>query len=229
MNYAVILSITGLHERRRPLSIELMPKIRPETAEKRRMKILKAAHRAFNVHGINVSVDQICAEAGVSKGNFYGYFESKDELILAIAREQGEQIRSASSIETIEELIDRLMPFQRDADISATRFELEAWTYSLANPELRSIFQQNLRELDQSIAATLGRLARESEDFPTVGMSQTAEILRIFAVGMMATTAIVDRTDDELINDVRTLIGILTAASASPCTVTDSRGIVDPR
>jgi AcrR family transcriptional regulator len=98
MNYAVILSITGLHEKRRPLSIELMPKIRPETAAKRRMKILKAAHRAFNVHGINVSVDQICAEAGVSKGNFYGYFESKDELILAIAREQGEQIRSASSI-----------------------------------------------------------------------------------------------------------------------------------
>ena len=53
-----------------------MPKIRPETAAKRRMQIFNAAHRAFNREGINVSVDQICTEAGVSKGNFYGYFES---------------------------------------------------------------------------------------------------------------------------------------------------------
>lgn len=206
-----------------------MPKIRPETAAKRRMKILKAAHRAFNVHGISVSVDQICAEAGVSKGNFYGYFESKDELILAIAREQGEQIRSAASIETVEELIDRLMPFQREADISATRFELEAWTYSLSNPELRSIFQQNLRELDQSIASTLRRLAPDSARLPSIELSQTAEILRIFAVGMMAATAIVDRTDEELVKDVRTLIGLLTAASASADSVRSSAEIPDQR
>lgn len=193
------------------------------------MKILKAAHRAFNVHGISVSVDQICAEAGVSKGNFYGYFESKDELILAIAREQGEQIRSAASIETVEELIDRLMPFQREADISATRFELEAWTYSLSNPELRSIFQQNLRELDQSIASTLRRLAPDSARLPSIELSQTAEILRIFAVGMMAATAIVDRTDEELVKDVRTLIGLLTAASASADSVRSSAEIPDQR
>src|SRR5690242_18829493 len=114
-----------------------MPKIRPETAAKRRMQILKAAHRAFNTHGINVSVDQICVEAGVSKGNLYGYFNSKDDLILAIAREQGEQIRGSPPVETVEELIDRLMPFQQNEDVSASRFELEAWTYSLSNPELR--------------------------------------------------------------------------------------------
>src|SRR5436190_50973 len=140
-----------------------MPKIRPETAAKRRMRILKAAHRAFNTHGINVSVDQICIEAGVSKGNFYGYFGSKDDLILAIAREQGEQIRSSPQVDTVEELIERIMPFQQDRDVSATRFELEAWTYSLSNSELRSTFQQNLQELDRSIAMNLRRLAPASE------------------------------------------------------------------
>ncbi len=135
-----------------------MPKIRPETAAKRRMQILNAAHCAFNRDGINVSVDQICAEAGVSKGNFYGYFESKDDLILAIAREQGEQIRSATQTETVDELINRIMPFQQEGDVSASRFELEAWTYSLSHPELRSTFQQNLQELDRSIAMSLQRL-----------------------------------------------------------------------
>ena len=195
-----------------PLSLAPMPKIRPETAAKRRNQILEAAHRAFNRHGINVSVDQICAEAGVSKGNFYGYFESKDELILAIAVEQGERIQRSPQAESIEELIARLMPFQDGADVSATRFELEAWTYSLSHPELREIFQRNLRELDRSLATSLRKLAPSpTEQSAGQRMSQAAEILRIFAVGMMATTAIVDRTDDELTNDVRKLIGLLTA------------------
>ena len=156
-----------------------------------------------------MSVDQICAEAGVSKGNFYGYFESKDDLILAIAREQGELIRSSTQVETVDELISRLMPFQHDGDVSASRFELEAWTYSLSHPELRSTFRKNLRDLDQSIAMTLRRLASASEWPSPKDAAQAAEILRIFAVGMMAHTAIVDRTDSELIESVKRLIDLL--------------------
>lgn len=193
-----------------------MPKIRPETAAKRRMQILKAAHCAFNRDGINVSVDQICAEAGVSKGNFYGYFESKDDLILAIAREQGELIRSSTQVETVDELISRLMPFQQDGDVSASRFELEAWTYSLSHPELRSTFRENLRDLDQSIAMTLRRLASASEGPSPKDAAQAAEILRIFAVGMMANTAIVDRTDSEVIESVKKLIDLLIGADRVP-------------
>lgn len=193
-----------------------MPKIRPETAAKRRMQILKAAHCAFNRDGINVSVDQICVEAGVSKGNFYGYFESKDDLILAIAREQGELIRSSPQVETVDELIGRLMPFQHDGDVSASRFELEAWTYSLSHPELRSTFQTNLRDLDQSIAMALRRLASASEGPSPKDATQAAEILRIFAVGMMANTAIVDRTDSELIESVKKLIDLLIGGDRVP-------------
>lgn len=173
------------------------------------MKILKAGHEAFNRHGINVSVDQICAEAGVSKGNFYGYFPSKDDLILAIAREQGELIRGASPASTVEELVNRLLPFQQARDVPASRFELEAWTYSLSHPELRSIFQNNLRDLDQAIAANLESLGIGAADAKRTEVAQAGEILRVFAVGMMATTAIVDRTDKELIEDVRALIDLL--------------------
>lgn len=193
-----------------------MPKIRPETAAKRRMQILKAAHRAFNAHGINVSVDQICVEAGVSKGNFYGYFDSKDDLILAIAREQGEQIRGSTPVETVEQLIERLMPFQKKEDVSASRFELEAWTYSLSNPELRSAFQQNLQDLDRSIAMSLLQIAPASIGPSRTEASQAAEILRIFAVGMMANTAIIDRTDNELTNVVNKLIHLLVRGERFP-------------
>jgi len=208
--------MTGLQGTLGPLSIGVMPKIRPETAAKRRMQILKAAHCAFNRDGINVSVDQICAEAGVSKGNFYGYFESKDDLILAIAREQGELIRSSTQVETVDELINRIMPFQLDGDVSASRFELEAWTYSLSNPELRSTFRQNLQDLDRSIAMDLQRLAPGPGKPSKAEALEAAEILRIFAVGMMANTAIVDQTDDELMESVKKLIDLLINVGRDP-------------
>ena len=186
-----------------------MPKIRPETAAKRRLQILEAAHRAFNARGINVSVDQICAEAGVSKGNFYGYFDSKDDVILAIAKLQGEQIRASTLVESVDELIARIMPFQRDGNVSATRFELEAWTYSLSNPKLRSTFRKNLKDLDRSIAVNLRRLAPTPDGQSSADVSQAAEILRIFAVGVMASTAIVDRTDKQLLDAVEKLVVLL--------------------
>jgi TetR/AcrR family transcriptional repressor of nem operon len=44
-------------------------------------KIVQSARRLFNRHGFdNVSVDQIMAGAGLTRGGFYSYFESKSEL-----------------------------------------------------------------------------------------------------------------------------------------------------
>ena len=48
---------------------------------------MAAARRCFVRNGIHISVDDICAEAGVSKGALYGYFPSKDAVIQAIADE----------------------------------------------------------------------------------------------------------------------------------------------
>jgi TetR/AcrR family transcriptional regulator, transcriptional repressor for nem operon len=44
-------------------------------------KIVGSARRLFNRHGFDsVSVDQIMAGAGLTRGGFYSYFESKSEL-----------------------------------------------------------------------------------------------------------------------------------------------------
>jgi len=44
-------------------------------------KVVDSARRLFNRHGFNnVSVDQIMAGAGLTRGGFYSYFESKSEL-----------------------------------------------------------------------------------------------------------------------------------------------------
>ena len=42
-----------------------------------------------------VTVDDICAAAGVKKGSFYYFFKSKDELVAAALDAKWEQIRPA--------------------------------------------------------------------------------------------------------------------------------------
>jgi TetR/AcrR family transcriptional regulator, transcriptional repressor for nem operon len=46
-----------------------------------RRKIVESARRLFNRHGFeNISVDQIMSGAGLTRGGFYSYFESKSDL-----------------------------------------------------------------------------------------------------------------------------------------------------
>ena len=56
-----------------------------QRSEETRAHILDAAVRKFAISGYNAaSVDDICAEAGVSKGAFYHHFPSKQAIFLAL-------------------------------------------------------------------------------------------------------------------------------------------------
>jgi AcrR family transcriptional regulator len=61
----------------------------------RRNEILDAARRCFVRSGFHAaSMQEICAEAGMSPGNLYRYFESKEALIAGIARRDQDEVRS---------------------------------------------------------------------------------------------------------------------------------------
>ncbi len=56
-----------------------------QRSEETRTKILDSAVKLFSTRGYTAaSVDDICAEAGISKGAFYHHFESKQALFLAL-------------------------------------------------------------------------------------------------------------------------------------------------
>ena len=62
-----------------------MPKLLPETRIERRQELIDAAWRCAARRGFrDVTVDDVCSEARVSKGAFYGYFEQKQDLLLAL-------------------------------------------------------------------------------------------------------------------------------------------------
>jgi AcrR family transcriptional regulator len=56
-----------------------------QRSEETRAKILESAVKLFSTRGFSAaSVDDICEEAGISKGAFYHHFESKQALFLAL-------------------------------------------------------------------------------------------------------------------------------------------------
>src|SRR5688572_6508878 len=64
--------------------------------EKMRARLLEAALIVFSQHGVEASViDEITSVAGVSRGTFYNYFRTNEELLTAVAVEAGGEIAAA--------------------------------------------------------------------------------------------------------------------------------------
>ncbi len=56
-----------------------------QRSEETRAKIIESAIKLFSNQGFNkASVNDICVEAGISKGAFYHHFKSKQELFIAL-------------------------------------------------------------------------------------------------------------------------------------------------
>src|ERR1700726_1807027 len=74
---------------------------RTKPAEERRADLLAAGEELFLAKGVAAtSLDDITSRAGVSKGLFYLYFRSKDELLAAMqdqfSTELADRIRAAA-------------------------------------------------------------------------------------------------------------------------------------
>jgi AcrR family transcriptional regulator len=53
----------------------------PDRRAQVRERIISSARRLFNRHGFNaVSIDDVMGEAGLTRGSFYAYFDSKSDL-----------------------------------------------------------------------------------------------------------------------------------------------------
>lgn len=100
----------------------------------RRDELLDVAQRLFARHGYDgTSVNQIIGELGVSKGGFYHYFESKEDLVEALAR----RYATVLAAETDRLLHDPTM----DAFAKLTTFMVTSRRHKAGNvAELRATF-----------------------------------------------------------------------------------------
>ena len=132
-----------------------------------RQRVIDAAIACFTRNGFHgASMQQICAEAGMSPGALYRYFPSKVSIIAAIA--EAERAGHAAFFERLAEADD---PVEALAGIGVDKLEqilagksaalcAETLAEAVRNPEVRDMFNRNMTE---ARAAVVGALRRGQE------------------------------------------------------------------
>jgi AcrR family transcriptional regulator len=167
-----------------------MPKISAAAAARRRHHILDAARQCFAERGIHVSVDEICAKAGVSKGAFYLYFPSKDAAIEALADDHKRVITAFVKGDSLDALIDKLVELTTARSTASNRLELETWTHALKLPSMRTAMRHNIDSLRTALTANISVLGYNAAGDRQIPPRVAAEILTIFALGLIASSAL---------------------------------------
>jgi AcrR family transcriptional regulator len=125
-----------------------MPRISSERKAERRAQIVAAARNCFARSGFhNTTLQDVFAEAGLSAGCVYNYFQSKDELMLAIAEERHDEERQL--IGEASETDDPVAALRQIARIFADKYleedgldkrriALQSWSEAQINPFMLS-------------------------------------------------------------------------------------------
>ena len=88
--------------------------------ERTRAKILEAAFELIgHAHGLSIRIEEICAKARVSRGTFYNYFSSMDDLFAALSFELSDTFNRAMHATV------QAMPTNAERSDAAMRYYLE--------------------------------------------------------------------------------------------------------
>ena len=147
-----------------------MPRVSPQYKERRRAEILEAARRCFARDGFaGATLQDVFTESGLSAGAVYGYFQSKHDLVLAIAEDRHAEERAALAAPADQDVIDALKSLMQrffDAYLNngaemKRRISLITWAEALFYDAVRASVRQGVDEPRDALAALLRRGQRE--------------------------------------------------------------------
>jgi len=130
-----------------------MPRIGLERKTQRRQQILEAAWRCAARKGFrDMTVDDVCAEATLSKGAFYGYFGQKRDLLLALFEDDAQRLDELmTDLEArVPKHRDRLRQYTqamlaRGSDPARVQVRADMWTAMLTEKEIRTAFAAGMQ------------------------------------------------------------------------------------
>jgi AcrR family transcriptional regulator len=154
-----------------------VPKLLERTREQRRRRILDAAWRCIARQGFrDLTVEDVCADAGLSKGAFYSHFVSKEALLMDLIADDAASIaRVAEDPATL-----RLSPVQRirkvtesilmqGADPARVQLRADVWGAMQTYPAVRAAVTSAVAERQRVFREWIDEAVRIGEmsiDFP---------------------------------------------------------------
>jgi AcrR family transcriptional regulator len=165
-----------------------MRKLDPVKHQEKRREILKAVARCFHRSGLNgASISDICAEAKVSPGHLYHYFDDKEAIIIAMTEERLNEVskhfeqsisRPGSMVADMLSEIDWLTKSEGPAN-SALLFEMLA--EAVRSRPVAKTLRAYSREMRRVLADVLQRGQKEGE----INKEIDADVAAAVVIGIM--------------------------------------------
>ena len=167
-----------------------MRQANPQRQSDRRTEILDAAERCFARDGFHrASMQDICGEAGMSAGNLYRYFASKEALIAGICeRNRAEAAASFAMVDQAPEFFEGLAGLARHHLVDRTDDEValcaEIMAESRRHPDICKLYQGIEADIKVRIADMLKLAAKRGEIRNDIDLDAAATVLMVLGDGM---------------------------------------------
>jgi TetR/AcrR family transcriptional repressor of uid operon len=169
----------------------------------RRTEILDAAECCFARSGFHqASMQEICAEAGMSPGNLYRYFPSKEALIAGISeRNRADAVANFADVEAAPDFFAGLAGLARNYLVDRSDAEVglcaEIMAESRRNPDVARLYQDIEVDIKNRIAAMLRGAVERGEIRADLDVEAAAMVLMVLGDGMSWRRAVEQSFDAE--------------------------------
>ena len=139
-----------------------MPKLEAAVKEQRRQHLIDAAWRCVSRGGYrSLSVDDVCTEAGLSKGAFYTYFDQKQDLLLALLDDDAaglsdvvaDAAEQSNGVEQIRRFVAAVV--DRGSDSAAVQLRADLWAEIAGDDALRDRFLEAMKQRRAQLAGLI--------------------------------------------------------------------------
>lgn len=178
--------------------------------EKRKLELLEIAYRMFISRGYeNTSVDDIIAEAGIAKGTYYYYFESKEQTL-----EEVIGMMIDKEIEAAGAILDSDMPVPQKiigiiASINPSQEE-KTIEGALMQPENIVMHQKIKRRLVEKVVPLLARAVEEGVEqgiFSCGNIPERVKMMLVLSNELFDEAEYTDKDVDVFIDITEKLLG----------------------
>lgn len=179
-----------------------MPKLSDEAMQDRRMQIIAAARRVFAAKGLSkVTLRDVFREAGMSAGAVYNYFQSKDDLILAVTEAgMAEALAAFAPTDggnlTLQELVELFFRKLESMDpAEAPRVDLMIAAEGLGNADVLRVVSKNRKAVRLALQRVIEQQQANGSDWQGHPASTIADLLYATYQGVIVSIALGEKPD----------------------------------
>jgi AcrR family transcriptional regulator len=176
---------------------EIKPRFGDESVADRRARILDAAERSFCRSGFHrTTMQDVAVEAGMSPGNLYRYFPSKDALVAGLC--ERDRVGLSQEFTALGATAgDFLAAFRalgrkhfEEAAAAKAKLCLEIWAEATRNPAIAALQADFDRTLEEQLAAAFERAKTAGRVHPSVNTRAVASIVSKLGDGLFVRRAV---------------------------------------